>query len=67
MSTRAEASEVSGRGVGLAALREAVRALGGTMEVVSTRGGTSLISTFPFADLQPVSLDPPSQPMRRLG
>lgn len=38
ISSRAEVTEVSGRGVGLAAVRMAVRALGGTIGVESVRG-----------------------------
>ncbi len=51
VSTRDEATELSGRGVGLAALREVVVSLGGTIDVVSrTGGGTRFVSTFPFTD-----------------
>ncbi len=38
VSTRAKVDAVSGRGVGLAALRQTVRALGGTIEVESSEG-----------------------------
>lgn len=38
-STRSEASDVSGRGVGLAAVRSAARALGGEVTVTSAPGG----------------------------
>jgi HPt (histidine-containing phosphotransfer) domain-containing protein len=48
VSSRTTASLVSGRGVGLAAVRAAARALGGDVEVESTRGrGTRFIFTFP--------------------
>ena len=39
VSTRDQVSAVSGRGVGLAALRQAVSALGGVVEVESKPGG----------------------------
>jgi two-component system, chemotaxis family, sensor kinase CheA len=45
LSTRAEVSELSGRGVGLGAVLEECRRLGGTVEVVSVRGQGS---TFRF-------------------
>jgi two-component system chemotaxis sensor kinase CheA len=38
LSTRDEATELSGRGVGLAAVRASVEALRGTLEVISTLG-----------------------------
>ena len=48
ISTRAEVSELSGRGVGLAAVREGCTALGGTVTVLSERGlGTRLCFVFP--------------------
>lgn len=47
VSTRDRVDAVSGRGVGLAALRQAVRALNGTIEVDSTQGkGTVFRFTF---------------------
>jgi HPt (histidine-containing phosphotransfer) domain-containing protein len=55
LSTRDEASEVSGRGVGLGALREACVALGGDVHVRSVRGqGTTLTIHVPYgaADAQ---------------
>ena len=59
VSTREEATELSGRGVGLAALREVVVALGGTIDVLSPAGGgTRFVSTFPFTD--PELLSPSS-------
>ena len=49
LSTRDQATETSGRGVGLSALAEVVHDLGGTIEVRSEPGrGTSM--TFRFAD-----------------
>jgi HPt (histidine-containing phosphotransfer) domain-containing protein/PAS domain-containing protein len=46
LSTRAEASELSGRGAGVAACFCACRDLGGTMSIASVRGGGT---TFRFA------------------
>jgi two-component system chemotaxis sensor kinase CheA len=47
LSTKDEASEISGRGVGLSALRAIVRDLGGSIEVHSTAGvGTSVACSF---------------------
>jgi two-component system, chemotaxis family, sensor kinase CheA len=49
LSTRREATETSGRGVGLAAVREACQRLGGTFEVQSRRGrGTRFRFRFPL-------------------
>jgi two-component system chemotaxis sensor kinase CheA len=65
VSTRDQATETSGRGVGLAALREAVTAMNGTIEVDSTPGkGTSFTCAFPYHDPQIVALRPPTQPIR---
>jgi chemotaxis protein histidine kinase CheA len=48
VSTAAEVTTISGRGVGLAAVREAVRGLLGSIEVTSVRGqGTSFTFRFP--------------------
>lgn len=50
LSTAAEVSEVSGRGVGMGALREATRALGGEVTVTSTHGGgTKVRMVFPLS------------------
>jgi two-component system chemotaxis sensor kinase CheA len=47
VSTRKKVDAVSGRGVGLAALRQTVRALGGAIDVDSAEGrGTVLRFTF---------------------
>ena len=49
-SIKDEATELSGRGVGMGAVREACRALGGTLEIVSpvdANGGTELRFTLP--------------------
>jgi signal transduction histidine kinase len=43
LSTRADASEVSGRGIGAGAFREAVRACGGEVEVRSEAGRGTLV------------------------
>ena len=49
LSSREVATELSGRGIGLGALRAAVHDLNGNVRVVSRRGlGTSFIFTFPF-------------------
>jgi HAMP domain-containing protein/HPt (histidine-containing phosphotransfer) domain-containing protein len=48
LSTRTDVTEVSGRGVGLSAIRAAVVALGGTISVQSERGrGTTFELTLP--------------------
>ncbi len=49
-STRSEADELSGRGVGLSAVRAACEAIGGQIEIESIAGqGTKLSFTFPLA------------------
>lgn len=53
ISTRDVASEVSGRGIGMGAVREACCALGGTVELRSVVGkGTSIRFVFPRTRLQ---------------
>lgn len=48
LTTRDEATSVSGRGIGLNALREAVRTLGGRVQVTSQKGqGTTFCMRFP--------------------
>ncbi len=48
LSTRSSVSEISGRGVGMAAVRESVARLGGTLEIQSEPGqGTALTITLP--------------------
>lgn len=60
VSTRAEVSEVSGRGVGLAALRDCVVSMGGEVRVESTRGrGTRFEIRLPFASTR-TSQRPPA-------
>ncbi|MFZ5896908.1 MAG: HAMP domain-containing protein [Myxococcota bacterium] len=50
VTTRNQVSTVSGRGVGMAAVRQRVRAMGGRMEVRSVRGvGTHWIIRFPWS------------------
>lgn len=67
-STRDQASDVSGRGVGMAALRVAVEALGGTIELESRpREGTTLRCRFPEADSQHLPLRPSTEPLRSLA
>jgi two-component system chemotaxis sensor kinase CheA len=63
VSTAKEATDTSGRGVGMAALREAVAALGGTIDLETKRGeGTTLRLRFPEADGQIMTLRPPTVP-----
>ena len=51
VSTAESVSDVSGRGVGLSAVREATRALGGSVLIKSTRGqGTTVRFSFPMPD-----------------
>jgi two-component system chemotaxis sensor kinase CheA len=64
VSTREHANEMSGRGVGLGALRATVVRLGGTVDVWSEPGaGTTF--TFAFPDAQ--AMRPPSMPLRKVG
>jgi two-component system chemotaxis sensor kinase CheA len=73
ISTREQASEISGRGIGLAAVKAAVIELGGSIDVRSERGaGTCFAFRFPVGRFQSVrgSLAPqkgerPSQPAPR--
>lgn len=52
ISTKSEVTEVSGRGVGLAAVRESYLALGGAVTILTERGrGTRLRFAFPRAVL----------------
>jgi HPt (histidine-containing phosphotransfer) domain-containing protein/HAMP domain-containing protein len=67
VSTRTEVTEVSGRGVGLAALREVVVSMGGELRVESTRGrGTRFEARIPFVQGKRLSQRPPS-PARAEG
>jgi hypothetical protein len=64
-STSTKVSDVSGRGVGMAALRVAVAGLGGKIEIASQPNqGTTLRCRFPEADAQILSLRQPTQPLR---
>ncbi|MBA3499039.1 MAG: ATP-binding protein [Myxococcota bacterium] len=48
VTSREEVSETSGRGIGMAALQHAVTDLGGTIDIVTTRGtGTRISCRFP--------------------
>jgi signal transduction histidine kinase len=50
ISSRTEVTEISGRGVGMSAVRDACTALGGAIEVESREGlGTKLVFRFPSA------------------
>jgi two-component system chemotaxis sensor kinase CheA len=52
LSTRLEVTEYSGRGVGLTAVREACRPLGGTVRLTSLEGqGTTLQFIFPLSSM----------------
>jgi len=63
LSTATVATDTSGRGVGMSALRDAVAARGGTIEVESTPGrGVTIRYRFPEADGQILPLRPPTQP-----
>lgn len=56
VSTASSVTDVSGRGVGLGAVRDAVRALNGTVEVRSKRGlGTTWRFSFPATLASPLS------------
>jgi two-component system chemotaxis sensor kinase CheA len=62
-STTELATSTSGRGVGMAAVRDAVTALGGVIDLETTPNeGTTLRFRFPEADGQILSLRPPTQP-----
>ncbi|HWP06625.1 MAG TPA: Hpt domain-containing protein [Polyangiaceae bacterium] len=53
VTTRSEVTTLSGRGVGMAAFRECVSSLHGTLEVRSVRGrGTTWIARFPLAETE---------------
>jgi two-component system chemotaxis sensor kinase CheA len=62
-STAEQATSTSGRGVGMAAVRDATSALGGVVDIESTpHVGTTLRFRFPEADGQILPLRPPTQP-----
>ena len=53
VSSREEATQVSGRGVGMSALRQSIEELGGTIHVESELGvGTRILFTVPHSSLQ---------------
>ena len=59
LTTRDEATELSGRGVGLSAVREACRSLGGDVEIESISGwGTSVRAFVSLASVRRPSLIP---------
>jgi two-component system chemotaxis sensor kinase CheA len=64
VSTRSKVDAVSGRGVGLAALRQAVLALGGTVEVDSSEGRGAV---FRFTFDEKVAVTPAPRPAERPG
>jgi two-component system chemotaxis sensor kinase CheA len=50
LSTRAQATETSGRGVGMAALERRIYAMGGQLDVHTVKGlGTNWVITFPWS------------------
>ena len=54
LSTAESVTEVSGRGVGMSAVREAASALGGVVTIKSTKGvGTTVRFRFPLAEASP--------------
>jgi two-component system chemotaxis sensor kinase CheA len=66
LSSRDAATEISGRGVGMGAVREAVRAHGGELAVESVAGvGTTFRLRFPAAMLTPASSAPGAVAPRR--
>ena len=68
VTTTEIATDTSGRGVGMAALRDAVTALGGVIEIESTAGrGVTMRYRFPEADGQILPLRPPTQPNFRIA
>jgi two-component system chemotaxis sensor kinase CheA len=66
LSTAESVSELSGRGVGMSAVRHAASQLGGTVSVTSTRGvGTCVRFRFPIAEATKVPLPTASLGMGR--
>ncbi|HEY2404851.1 MAG TPA: HAMP domain-containing protein [Polyangiaceae bacterium] len=56
LSSRAQADDVSGRGIGMGAVRAACRALGGDVSITSSLGVSTLVRfTLPLADAPRVS------------
>jgi HPt (histidine-containing phosphotransfer) domain-containing protein len=63
VSTATTATKTSGRGVGMSALRAAIGALGGKIEIESVLGrGVTVRCRFPEADRRILPLRPPTQP-----
>jgi len=65
-SLREQVSEVSGRGVGLAALREAVSNLGGSV-VVESEMGAGATFRLHFAEAALTTVMPPTRPSAPLS
>jgi two-component system, chemotaxis family, sensor kinase CheA len=66
LSTAESVTEVSGRGVGMSAVRSAARLLGGVVSVTSTRGvGTTVRFSFPIAEATKANEAPPDPGARR--
>lgn len=71
LSTREAATQISGRGVGMAALRTQVLERNGRIEATSAAGvGTTISLSFPLAQRSDVLIEPPSAlqtPISRAG
>ena len=68
LTTSDHATDTSGRGVGMSALRDAVKQLGGVIEIESEPNqGTTLRFRLPEADGQILPLRPPTQPNFKLA
>jgi len=68
ITTTQVATDTSGRGVGMAALRQAVIAQGGTIEIESTRrAGTTIRCRFPDGDSQFLPLRTEARPDVRIA
>jgi len=75
-STAESVTEISGRGVGMGAVRDAARALGGDVAILSVAGaGTTISFRFPIADstkvrlfsLRPEAPNPTAPPLGKSG
>jgi len=68
VTTVSRATDISGRGVGLGALYDATRALGGEIEVETTAGvGTTIRMTFPRDSMSPCMVDGEETLARAVG